>query len=262
MTILKRHFPGLDLDSPGTTKLHRELIRNKPLLRAWYARQYGKYIELARRSPGGTHIELGSGGGFLKELFPEATTSSVLAGDKASGLVDLRLDAMSMELKDSSVDSFFMLDVLHHIPDPEAFLRELERCLKPGGFALIIEPASTLFGRFMYKNFHHEAFDEKAPGWKHPHDTPLSEANQAVPHIIFERDRRLFSGRFSLLRLDSIKKHTFLSYAASGGLTYEPPLPGRLEWLVAFIEAMAGPLMPLLGTYMDVKLTRMWDSRL
>jgi SAM-dependent methyltransferase len=256
MTWLKPHAPGLDLESPETTALHRELIRSKPLLRRWYEVQYAKYLELVGPARAGCHVELGSGGGFLKEKFPAVITSSVRSEDKASGLVDRVLNAQALDLPSGSVDSFFLLDVLHHLQDPAACFRELSRCLKPGGFAFIVDPANTFLSRIIYKNFHHEDFDETSKTWGHSHQGTLAQSNQAMGSIIFERDRSLFERQFPDLKIGRVEKHTFLSYLLSGGLSYEALIPRWAESLLPPIESLAGPLMPLVAQHMDVLLIK------
>ena len=52
---------------------------------------------------------------------------------------DLRLDIEALDLPDSSVDFFAVNHVLEHVDDRRA-LRELYRCLAPGGRALITVP--------------------------------------------------------------------------------------------------------------------------
>lgn len=258
--LLKKRTGITDLDDAGVTALHRRIIAENPFLKAWYVAQYAKYIGLASLAPEGRHIELGSGGGFLKDLFPQARTSSVLRSDVDAGLADLCLDAERLDLPDGSVDSFFMLDVFHHLRRPAAFLEEACRCLKPGGLVFMVEPASTPFSRLIYKNFHHEPFDEKAP-WDRPGSGGhLSASNQAMAHIVFERDLSVFRSRFPALTLERAGKHTFLGYLISGGLSYEPLLgsshPGPKLRAVALAERLASPLLPLLATHMDVLLRR------
>ena len=43
--------------------------------------------------------------------------------------------------------------------DSYRFLVELERCLKPGGKIVMIEPANTRFSRLIFRRFHHEMFE-------------------------------------------------------------------------------------------------------
>lgn len=259
MALLKKRFDNLDLDHPSVTAVHSRVIRTNPFLRHWYRKQYAKYGALIPGGGAGTHIELGSGGGFIKEELPFVLTSSVLPADKKNRVVDMELNAEKLSLDSGSVDSFFMLDVFHHLKDPESFLRRAEGCLKKGGFIFMVEPASTPFSRLLYKTSHHEAFDEKA-AWESEAAGHLSHSNQALAHIVFERDKRLFMEKFPNLELAKVAKHTFSSYILSGGLSYEPllsvPLAGFKTALIDCFELALSPMMGALGTFMDVLIRR------
>ncbi|MCK5583548.1 MAG: class I SAM-dependent methyltransferase, partial [Elusimicrobiales bacterium] len=208
----------------------------------------------------GLHIELGSGGGFLKEVVPFVKTSSILEGDKDKGLADLILNAENLDLKDNSVDSFFMLDVFHHLKNPEKFLSEANRCLKKNGVILMIEPANTIFSRFLYKKFHHELFDEKANDWNNKAKGHLSASNQALGYIVFERDRSIFKNNFPNMEIEQIKKHTFVQYILSGGLTYKPLLSINLaevkNKIINCFEILIYPFKNLLSTHMDIYIKK------
>jgi ubiquinone/menaquinone biosynthesis C-methylase UbiE len=52
-----------------------------------------------------------------------------------------RADAQSMPIADNSVDIVTAMDVIEHIPDDKAALREISRILKPGGYLLATVPA-------------------------------------------------------------------------------------------------------------------------
>ena len=67
----------------------------------------------------------------------------------------------------------------------EGFLKEAERTLKSGGKIVMIEPANSWFGLWIYKTFHHEPFDIKG-GWEIQSTGPLSGSNQALPYIYFD----------------------------------------------------------------------------
>ena len=176
-----------DLDAPETTLLHRKIIQSKPFLKKLYLDFYSFFLNEVPDLSQKKCVELGSGGGFLKEIYPTVTTSDILELED----VDLCFSGLEMPFESASIDAFFMIDVFHHVPDSEKFLQELSRCLKPGGKIVMIEPANTLWGRFIYQNFHHEPF-EPAAGWKLDGTGPLSCANGALPYIVFKRDRQRF----------------------------------------------------------------------
>eukprot|EP01036_Dinobryon_divergens_P048614 gene48614-65203_t len=140
-----------------------------------------------------------------------------------------------MPFETGSVAGIFMIDVLHHIPQPALFLKEAERVLAKGGKILMTEPANSAWGRFIYRNFHHEPFEPKG-GWEIPATGPLSGANGALPWIIFERDRQKFEAEFPHLKIESIRYHTPLRYLLSGGVSKRQLAPNVSYGLIKGIE--------------------------
>ena len=150
--------------------------------------------------PEGILVELGSGGGFFKEFVPKLICSDIL--DLPGN--DMCFSALNMPFEDNSVSAIFMIDTFHHIPDSEKLLEEASRVLKKGGKIMMIEPANSCWGRFIYKNFHHEPFDP-AGDWSFPLSGPMSGANGALPWIVFERDQKRFRNDFSGFEMSKIK---------------------------------------------------------
>ena len=245
-----------DLDAPETTISHRKIIRSKPFLRQLYLDFYANFFKKVPDITLKKCVELGSGGGFLKEVLPTVITSDVLRLPD----VDQCFSALKMPFADLSVDAFFMIDVFHHIPDAEAFLREMDRCLKPGGQIVMVEPANTRWGRWIYQNFHHELFDPAAC-WTLPPGGPLSGANGALPWIVFVRDRLRFQKEFPKFKIDSISHLAPFRYLISGGLTLRQLLPGFLYPPVKFLEWLLTPLQEWLGLFMVVSLKKEAHSK-
>ena len=67
-----------DIDEVESTVLHRNIIKKKGFLYKLYLEYYGIFKENIKDIPGGLRIELGSGGGFLKEMINDVITSDVL----------------------------------------------------------------------------------------------------------------------------------------------------------------------------------------
>jgi len=245
-----------DLDDPAVTLLHGDIIQQKPFLRKNYVDFYNRLKSAVGDTGNKTVVELGSGGGFIKEVIPTAITSEVI---KIS-TVDRVFSATDMPFEDSSVDAFVMIDVLHHIQQPRLFFKEASRCLTDGGKIVMIEPASTVWSRFIYKNFHHEGFDTKA-GWELGEGGSLSNGNGAMPWIIFTRDRSIFEKEFGRLGIMSISNHTPLRYLLSGGLTLRQLVPtftwsifGAIEWLLL-------PLRNIFGMFQTIVLQYSKDDQ-
>lgn len=237
---LLSHFKentGTSLDAPETVLKHREIILRKTFLKKIYISWYHSILKNIPGLPDGYLIEIGSGGGFIKDLDNRIITSDIMSFPHC----DMTFSATDLPFENESVSAIFMIDVLHHIPDCSAFFKEAQRTLKPGGKIVMIEPANTLFSRFIYKNFHHENFDPRSEEWTFQTSGPLSGANGALPWIIFNRDYNLFQQKFELLKKKSIRLHTPLAYLVSGGLTYKSILPGWSYKLFSFFEMLLMP---------------------
>lgn len=217
---LKINIP-FGLDSPERTIFHQKIIKEKLFLRKLYEEWYGIFSEEMLHLPDGKVVELGSGGGFLKEIEPTVICSDIL--DLPSN--DLTFSALDMPFKDEEVSAIFMIDTFHHIPDSMQFLQEASRVLKKYGMLIMVEPANSLWGRFIYKNFHHEPFDVKGD-WTIPESGPLSGANGALPWIVFKRDFKKFESDFPDLKLVEFRYHTPFRYLVSGGVSFKQLVPG------------------------------------
>jgi SAM-dependent methyltransferase len=241
-----------DLDDPMATILHGQIIRRKPFLFQLYTEFYRRLeAGLGALGRDSTVVELGSGGGFIKSVIPSVVTSDILQVPD----VDLRFSVERMPFGDESVDAFLMINVFHHVKEPRAFLRELDRTLRPRGRILMIEPSNTVWGRFISSHFHHEDFDPTSD-WKIEGEGPLSQANGALPWIVFSRDRAIFEREFPHLRITAVEPHTPLKYLVSGGLSIRQLLPGPCYRLVDGLERVLRPFNRWLGMFYYVALSK------
>jgi SAM-dependent methyltransferase len=249
--MFKKYTIPFDLDDPQATLAHREIILQKPFLRQLYKDWYKVFIHESKKIKNGKYLEIGSGGGFLKEVFPEVITSDILSLPN----VDQVFSAEQLPFKDNELASIMMLNVFHHIPKPYLFLKECQRTLVKGGIVIMTEPANSALGRFIYKRFHHEPFDEKGGREIEP-GNPLSNSNQALPYIYFERDTELFKKEFPQLKIRSIKYHSPFSYVISGGVSRSAMLPFFLYPFVKGLEWVLTPFSKQLGLFCTIELEK------
>jgi len=227
-------------------------LRNKPFLTKLYA---DFYDEIRLAMPAGVQgpvVELGAGAGFFKNHLPHLITGDVLP----SRFIDVCFDARHLPYKPDSLRGIVMLNVFHHIPSAGLFLADAQRCLKRGGVVVMIEPWITVWSHLIYKLLHHEATNTLQPGWDFESTGPLSGANQALPWIVFKRDRLHFERDFSNLRIEAIRLHTPLRYLASGGLSRKATVP--ISWYAALarMEARAQPLRNGFAMFATIILKR------
>ncbi len=241
------------LDDVGRGAFLARHIQKKPSLHRWYQENYDKYRKVLEHAPdSGIVLELGSGGGFLKDVVPAVLTSDILPYEG----VDQIVDATKMPFKDGELRAIFMLNVLHHIPDAEIFFSEAARCLKPGGRILIVDQYPGFISKFILKYFHHEPFNESAEQWKFESTGPLSGANGALAWIVFFRDISMFQKKFPTLSVNKIETHTPLRYWLCGGLKAWSVLPNRLYGMATWLDQILIRLSPKWGSFLDIELVR------
>lgn len=228
-------------------------IHDKPGLRAFYEEVYGKFAECVARCPErGMILELGSGGGFLRDVLPEVVTSDLLPYPGIENIVD----ATNMQFADGSLRAILMLNVFHHIPDCAAFLREASRCLAPGGRVFIVDQYPGWLSTPIYRYVHHEGFAPDAPEWQFASSGPLSDANGALAWIVFERDAERFRREFPTLDLVRFAPHSPLRYWLSGGLKWWSLIPSFGVRTAARVDHALARVSPKLCSFVDVELVR------
>jgi SAM-dependent methyltransferase len=242
-----------DLDHPKTTIIHSQIIKKKKFLNKLYEEWYSDFLStIENLSIEGKILELGSGGGFLKELKPDIITSDILDLPDC----DICCSAANLPFQEESLKGVFMLDVLHHLPNSKIFFKEIDRILKKGGIVYMIEPANTTLSSFILKNFHHEDFNPNTPDWTFESLGPLSSSNQALPWIIFFRDRKIFEKKFPELNIKIIQLHTPFRYLICGGLSYNIQIPGWSFKFISLLEKIFRPFYGNLAMFQTIVLEK------
>ena len=243
---------GRSIDDPVTTDLRRSIITSKPFLRAIYEDWYQSILTRIPDSEGAV-LELGSGAGFFQQFVPDVITSEVF---ECPG-VQLVADARNLPFSAGDLRAIVMTDVLHHIPDAAAFFREATRCLRPGGAVVMVEPWVSPWSRLIYTHLHHEPFEPEVEQWDFPAKGPLSDANGALPWILFDRDRKRFEEEFPHLKIKEVRPMMPFRYLVSGGVSMRALMPGWTTPLWKTIERACEPQMKRLAMFSLISLRRM-----
>jgi SAM-dependent methyltransferase len=161
-----------------------------------------------------------------------------------------------MSFGEGALRAIVMTDVLHHIPQPRMFFAEAVRCLQPGGKIIMIEPWMTHWSRWVYTHLHYEPCLPDAPEWEFAGSGPLSSANDALPWIIFERDRRQFCDEFPQLEIEWVQPMMPFRYILSGGVSMRSLMPGWSFGLWRGMENGLNPWMSALGMFALMVINR------
>jgi hypothetical protein len=227
---------NLDIDDPQTTHLRQQIIQEKIFLKRIYEEWYRAILGVLPSGQGAV-LELGAGGGFLRDFIPDLITSELFYCPN----LKIVMDGLRLPLVAHSLRGLVMTNVFHHVPHIRAFFAEATRCVRPGGVMAMIEPWVTPWSRFIYKKLHHEPFEPETESWDLPRSGPLSGGNDALPWVIFRRDRAQFEQEFPEWRIELIRPMMPFRYLVSGGVAMRGFAP---NWSFGFWKQMENILDP------------------
>lgn len=200
-------------------KKNLEAWNKKPLLQKIYRGFYEEILGFVNENLDGEVVELGSGIGNFKTVYPKCITTDIFPNP----WVDRVEDAYKLSFKDRSVSNLILFDVFHHLAYPGSALTEFKRVLADGGRVIIFDPYISLLGFLVYGLFHHEpvAMFDKI-NWindenKNPNDKYYAAQGNAtkifnkVPNLKFQIPKGL--------KVIKIQKFSAISYILSGGFS-------------------------------------------
>jgi SAM-dependent methyltransferase len=195
---------------------HRQRWEAKKTLRLIYEDYYRRLFSAC--PPTGAVVDIGGGSAHSKDFRPESITLDILPFPG----IDVVADAHRLPFGSSQLAGIVMLDVLHHLNQPTAFLGEAARVLKPGGKLAMIEPAITPVSWWFYNSLHHEPVALRADPFRMA--TPRADkdpfdGNQAIPSLIFGRKKGLsrLAQVVPQLSVTSVEWLSLAVYPMSGG---------------------------------------------
>jgi SAM-dependent methyltransferase len=199
-------------------------------------------------------LEIGSGGGFFRDVAPHAITSECAP---ARG-VDRVLDACKLaeSFEPASLDAIAAFDVFHHLPDAAGFLRGAERVLRPGGRIVMVEPWFTPAGQWLWRLVHHEPVILDPNDWSIVGEGRLGGANGRLPTSVFRDSPVRFARELPRLRI--VKREPFHKglYALSGGLRVNTRVPRPIAKMLIDLDRRTASLDALFGVFAVIVVER------
>lgn len=230
----------------------KQIWKSKKILKRLYHNWY-RIIGSALRP--GSILEIGGGSGNLKEFFPHTISSDILFAPWA----DAVLDAHHLPFKDAVLDNIVLFDVLHHLIDPLHFFFEAQRTLKKNGRIILMEPYVSWASFLVYRFLHHEGMDWNIDIYKRKNSFKNKNhlhGNQAIPTLIFERDKQLLSKNFHRLKIIKKERMDCIIYPLSGGFHNPSLCPLFLYNVLEYLEKLFNPLNRLLAFRIFVVLEK------
>jgi SAM-dependent methyltransferase len=200
---------------------------------AWVAAQAARVPAAARV------LDVGAGVGPYRTLFAhcEYRTHDFAQEPQTLGLytpLDYVSDIASIPVPDDSFDVVLCTEVLEHVPEPIAAVRELARILRPGGRLLLSAPLGSIL--------HQEPFHFYGGYTPHWYRRFLPQAGLEVEGV------EANEGFFSLFGQEAVRYSVYLDPRNTAGTGAARPLL-TLLWLASL--PFTRGLFPLLGRSLD-----------
>jgi len=195
-------------------------------------------------------IEVGSGAGFSKDFIKNKNFRLTDLGND-SHLDHKNIDAQNTGFESNSLDYVIASNMIHHIPYPIKFFKEVNRILKKGGRLIIFESYCSIFFQLATIIMKHEGFDFTLNVWDEK--TPKSDetnawhGNIAVPHLIFDDKSKFKKNIGNLFEIKYEKLTECLIFINSGGVTSKTaciPMNNFFLNILNFIDKILVKIFP------------------
>ncbi len=195
-------------------------------------------------------LEVGSGAGFAR-FFITNKNFKISDLSEDSHLDYKNIDAQNTNFKDQSFDYVVASNMVHHIPYPTKFFKEINRILKKNGKLIIFEPYASLLLQVVTIIMRHEGFDFTVNVWDE--EKPKSDENDvwagniAVPHLIFDDKKKLNEKLGKLFSLEFEELTECLIFLNSGGVTSKTffiPMPVFFLKILNYIDKFLVKFFP------------------
>jgi len=167
-------------------------------------------------------IEVGSGAGFTKDFIKNKNLK--LTDMRDDEHLDYKnIDAQNTNFENDSFDYVIASNMIHHIPYPLKFFKEMNRILKKNGKLIIFDAYCSVIFQLATSIMKHEGFDFTIDVWDE--NKPKSDeydvwdGNIAITNLIFD-DKKKFNEKLGNDFIIEYEKFTeCLIFLNSGGVT-------------------------------------------
>ena len=167
-------------------------------------------------------LEVGSGVGYAKHYIKNKNFKiSDISSDKHLDFKNV--DAQKTNFPDNHFNFVIASNMVHHVPYPMKFFREMYRILKKDGNLIIFEPYCSVALQIVTILMKHEGFDFTVNPWetKNPKssETDAWHGNIAVSNLIFDDKTKFKHNLGDLFEIHYEKLTECLIFLNSGGVT-------------------------------------------
>jgi SAM-dependent methyltransferase len=207
-------------------------------------------------------VEIGAGAGLSKFYIDHERMISTEVTPYP--WIDLCTDASALPFGGETIDVIIAANVIHHIATLLKFLRDAQRCLRPGGHLLLVEPNPSLLLLAALRIMRHEGWSfesrifDAAACVNDPSD-PWS-GNNAISHLLF-RDPTRFARHAPGYEIVRDEFCECLIFALSGGVTAKTRAVQLPRWVLRVIDfgdrclSRSAPMVFAMARYVALRKT-------
>lgn len=167
-------------------------------------------------------IEVGSGAGFSKYFIKNKNFKLTDMSDD-SHLDYKNIDAQNTNFNNSSFNYVIASNMIHHVPFPLKFFKEMNRILKKNGKLIIFESYCSILLQLVTMAMKHEGFDFTIDVWdkKNPKsdEKDVWAGNIAVSNLIFDDKKQFEKNLGDNFYIEYEELTECLIFLNSGGVT-------------------------------------------
>ncbi len=195
-------------------------------------------------------LEVGSGAGFAKFfIINENFKISDFSDDEHLDFKNV--DAQNTNFKDNSFNYVIASNMIHHVPFPIKFFKEMNRILKKDGKLIIFDAYCSILLQLVMILMKHEGFDFTVNVWdeKNPKSDTLDvwDGNIAVTNLIFDNKKEFDKNLGNLFSIEYEKLTECFIFLNSGGVTsqtFHIPLSNSLLNILNCIDNILVKFFP------------------
>ncbi len=195
-------------------------------------------------------LEVGSGAGFAKFFIVNKNFhTSDLSDD--NHLDYKNVDAQKTKFSDNTFDYVIASNMIHHVPYPIKFFKEINRILKKNGRLIIFDAYCSILLQLTVILMRHEGFDFTINVWdeKKPasEEKDVWDGNIAVTNLIFDNKEEFKKKLGNLFSIEYEELTECLIFLNSGGVTsktFHIPLPNFLLKILNLVDIFLVKFFP------------------
>ena len=195
-------------------------------------------------------LEVGAAAGFSKN-FIRCKDFKISDFSDHDHLDFKKIDAQNTGFEKDKFDFVISSNMIHHLPFPVTFFKEMHRILKIKGKLIIFDAHCSFLLQLILILMKHEGFDFTKNVWSETEPATdkndLWSGNSAIPYLIFNNNKKFnekLGDKFKILHLERCECFLFLNSGGVTSKTFYIPLNNTFLKLIVLLDKLLCRFFP------------------